>query len=67
MEPVGYTLFVPNFFVSIGLSGSFDGLSEQLLVVLISSVLAITSKLIGSGLGAQLTGIDDLYDKDFTR
>lgn len=35
MEPVGYTLFVPDFFVSISLSGSFDGLSEQLLVVLI--------------------------------
>lgn len=55
MEPVGYTLFVPNFFVSIGLSGAFDGLSEQLLVVLISSVLAIASQLFGSGLGAQLS------------
>lgn len=55
MEPVGYTLFVPDFFVSISLPGSFDGLSEQLLVVLISSVLVIASQLFGSGLGAQLS------------
>ena len=58
MESVAYTLFVPVFLASIGLTVSFDGLSEQLLPLFILSVLAIASKLIGSGLGARITGFD---------
>ncbi|WP_163859546.1 cation:proton antiporter [Paenibacillus elgii] len=56
LEPIAYTLFVPVFFVSIGLSVSFEGLSDQIFLIIALSVLAILTKLIGSGLGAKLTG-----------
>jgi len=58
LEAVAYSFFVPVFLASIGLTVSFDGLSEQLLPLFILSVLAIASKLIGSGLGARITGFD---------
>jgi len=58
MESVAYSLFVPVFLASIGLTVSFDGLFAQWLPLLILSVLAIASKLIGSGLGARITGFD---------
>jgi Kef-type K+ transport system membrane component KefB len=56
VEPITYTLFVPVFFVSIGLNITFDGLSEQLLFMVLLSVVAILTKLIGCGFGAKITG-----------
>ncbi|GIP39451.1 sodium:proton antiporter [Paenibacillus sp. J31TS4] len=56
LEPVAYTIFVPVFFVSIGLNVTFAGLSGQLPIIVLLSVVAILSKLAGSGLGAKLTG-----------
>lgn len=56
IEPIAYTLFVPVFFVSIGLDISFAGLGNQVVFIILLSVICILSKLIGSGLGARLTG-----------
>nr|WP_144266444.1 cation:proton antiporter [Paenibacillus curdlanolyticus] len=56
VEPIAYTLFVPVFFVSIGLNISFAGLGSQLLFLLLITLTAIASKWIGGGLGARLTG-----------
>jgi Kef-type K+ transport system membrane component KefB len=56
MEAVAYSFFVPVFLASIGLMVTFDGLAEQLLPLFLLSVLAIATKLIGSGLGARITG-----------
>lgn len=58
LEPIAYTIFVPVFFVSIGLSVSFEGLSKHILFIIGLSVLAIITKLIGAGLGARLTGFN---------
>jgi len=56
LEPIAYTIFVPIFFVSVGFSISFEGLGDQIGLLIIFTILAILTKLIGSGLGAKLTG-----------
>ncbi|ASA24452.1 cation:proton antiporter [Paenibacillus donghaensis] len=56
LEPVAYSLFVPVFFVSIGLSVSFEGVGQQLGFVIVLTVIAVLAKLLGGGLGARLTG-----------
>ncbi|WP_044641288.1 cation:proton antiporter [Risungbinella massiliensis] len=56
LEPIAYAVFVPVFFVSIGLSVTFKGLETQLGLIIILTIIAILTKLIGSGLGARLTG-----------
>jgi Kef-type K+ transport system membrane component KefB len=58
IEPVAYGVFVPIFFVSIGLNVSFSGLNEQIWFIVAISLLAVFSKLAGSGIGAYLTGFD---------
>lgn len=56
IEPVGYAVFIPVFFVSIGLNMDFDGLSKQLGFIVLLTVVAIASKLVGAGGGAKLAG-----------
>ena len=56
VEPITYTLFVPVFFVSIGLNITFDGLGEQVWFMVLLSIVAIITKLIGCGFGARITG-----------
>ncbi|SFS45904.1 transporter, monovalent cation:proton antiporter-2 (CPA2) family [Marininema halotolerans] len=58
LEPIAYAVFVPVFFVSIGLSVSFTGLGDQIGLILGLTVLAVATKLVGSGLGARLTGFN---------
>jgi monovalent cation:proton antiporter-2 (CPA2) family protein len=58
LEPIAYGIFVPVFFVSVGMSVSFEGILDNLWFILILTVVAIVTKLIGSGLGARLTGFD---------
>lgn len=57
VEPIAYAVFVPVFFVSIGLNVSFDGVGSQLGFVVALTIIAILTKLIGGALGARLTGI----------
>ncbi|GIP51508.1 cation:proton antiporter [Paenibacillus vini] len=56
LEPIAYTIFVPIFFVSVGFSVSFDGLGSQLGLLVLFFLIALVTKLVGSGLGARLTG-----------
>lgn len=56
VQPIANGIFVPFFFVSIGLSVSFDGLSDSIGFLIVFSIIAILSKLIGSGLGAKFAG-----------
>ncbi|WP_435168100.1 cation:proton antiporter [Paenibacillus glycanilyticus] len=59
VEPIAYTLFVPVFFVSIGLHITFDGVGEQLLFIVLVTIVAAVTKLLGGGLGARLTGFNN--------
>ncbi|MDQ0418085.1 monovalent cation:proton antiporter-2 (CPA2) family protein [Croceifilum oryzae] len=56
IEPIAYAFFVPIFFVSIGLSVSFVGMGGQLWFIVGLTIVAVLTKLLGSGLGARLTG-----------
>ncbi|WP_226002468.1 cation:proton antiporter [Paenibacillus sp. BJ-4] len=59
MEPIAYSIFVPVFFVSIGLNVSFEGVGQQLGFVVALTLIALVTKLIGGGIGARLTGFDN--------
>lgn len=56
VDPIANGIFVPFFFVSIGLAVSFVGIGEQIWFLIIFSLIAIASKIIGSGLGAKVSG-----------
>ncbi|MEH7249864.1 cation:proton antiporter [Neobacillus niacini] len=53
VETIGYSLFVPIFFTSIGLKVSFEGMTEYIWPIVWLSILAILTKLIGAALGAR--------------
>ncbi|GAA3409749.1 cation:proton antiporter [Paenibacillus hodogayensis] len=55
-ETIGYSLFVPVFFVSVGISAEFSGVMDNIGWIVALSVVAIASKLIGASFGAKLAG-----------
>ncbi|PTM59678.1 cation:proton antiporter [Desmospora activa] len=58
VEPIAYAIFVPVFFVSIGLNVSFAGLADQIWLIVVMTVIAVITKLVGGTVGARLTGFD---------
>ncbi|KQO10634.1 cation:proton antiporter [Paenibacillus sp. Leaf72] len=58
IEPIAYSLFVPVFFISIGLNVTFAGIGEQIGFIALLSVVAILTKLFGAAAGARLTGFN---------
>ncbi|EJQ52330.1 cation:proton antiporter [Bacillus hominis] len=58
VEPIAYAMFVPVFFVSIGMNITFDGIGDQIWFILALTVIAVFTKLIGCGFGARMTGFD---------
>lgn len=60
IQSLAYGLFVPIFFVSIGLSVNLRLFSlDGLWLVLVISIVAILGKLIGAGLGARWAGFSN--------
>lgn len=57
VEPIGYSVFIPMFFVSIGLSMTFKGLLTDWVFILGLLILALLTKWLGGGLGASLLGM----------
>lgn len=61
MRPLAYGLFVPIFFISIGLEINLREIdSNALLLLLVLAVVGALGKLLGSGLGAKLAGFSTL-------
>lgn len=56
MESIGYTIFIPAFFVNIGLKMTLTGIFKDWIFFVVLTLGSIISKLIGSGLGAKLSG-----------
>lgn len=55
---LAYAVFVPIFFVNIGLEVDMAAIGNSgLLFAVIITIVAILSKILGSGLGARLTGL----------
>jgi monovalent cation:proton antiporter-2 (CPA2) family protein len=57
-ETIGYSIFVPVFFTSIGVSAKFDRIQENWKLIVLLSILAITTKLIGCAIGAKAAGFN---------
>lgn len=61
VRSLSYSLFVPIFFVSIGLGINLREIDNNALVLLIAiSAVGILGKILGSGLGAKLAGFTTL-------
>ncbi|MGC5328638.1 cation:proton antiporter [Brevibacillus sp. SYSU BS000544] len=56
VETISYSIFVPVFFTSIGITAQFTGLSENVGLIVLLSILAILTKLMGASIGAKLSG-----------
>ncbi|MEY8738508.1 cation:proton antiporter [Bacillales bacterium AN1005] len=56
VEPIAYAVFVPVFFVSIGLNVSFSGIGSQIGFIVALVIVAILTKLVGGAIGAKLAG-----------
>ena len=54
---IGKWFFYPIFFGSIGLTLTLPSTSDKIVAIIIFSILAILTKLIGSFLGAKLSGL----------
>lgn len=59
VEAIGYAVFIPVFFISIGLDISFEGIGNQLVLIVAVTLLAIASKLFGGFFGSKLAGFDN--------
>ena len=58
---VAYGFFVPIFFVSIGLQVNLQAISGQAWIfAIVITIVAILSKIIGSGFGARISGFTNL-------
>ncbi|MCK2000729.1 cation:proton antiporter [[Brevibacterium] frigoritolerans] len=55
-ETISYTIFVPVFFTSIGITAHFEGMAENVGLIFMLSIMAILTKLIGASLGARVAG-----------
>jgi Kef-type K+ transport system membrane component KefB len=54
---IGHGLFIPLFFVSIGLSSNFRALGGHWLLLIAIFIVAVVSKLIGCGMAALAMGM----------
>ncbi|RNB83480.1 cation:proton antiporter [Brevibacillus panacihumi] len=55
-ETISYSLFVPVFFTSIGVSAEFSGIVQNLGLIVVLSLIAIVTKLVGGAIGARISG-----------
>ena len=61
-EPLGYAVFIPVFFVNVGLVMRLNHFLDSLVFIVVMTILACLTKLIGSGGGAMLMGFDRQSD-----
>jgi len=61
ISTLAYGVFVPIFFINVGLSANVRELTGgNLYLVLTMIVVAVISKILGAGLGARLSGLTNL-------
>lgn len=58
--PTVSILFIPVFFVSIGLEVAFQGFFDQIWFIIILTLVAVITKIIGAAIGARLAGFAGL-------
>ncbi len=55
---ISYSLFIPVFFVSIGLDIELSAFKEYALLIIVFTILATLTKLIGGYIGGRMTHLD---------
>ncbi len=60
IHPLTYSLFVPVFFVNIGLQADGRQLGSELLFLAVIVLVAIASKIAGCFIGSRLTGFNSM-------
>lgn len=58
VETISYSIFVPVFFTSIGVTAQFADIGKNLGLIIVLSFIAIMTKLVGSSLGAKFAGFN---------
>jgi len=58
ISSIAYTVFIPIFFISIGLKVSFEGVGEIIVPALAIIGVAVFGKILGSGIGAKISGFN---------
>jgi len=58
VETISYSIFVPVFFTSIGVTAQFSGIMDNIGLIVLLSIVAILTKLIGALVGAKLAGFN---------
>ncbi|MED3971717.1 cation:proton antiporter [Priestia megaterium] len=58
VETISYSIFVPVFFTSIGVTAQFSGIMDNIGLIVLLSIVAILTKLIGASIGAKLAGFN---------
>ena len=56
---IGYSSFIPIFFVSIGLNMSIKGILNDFILFFVLVIGSVFSKLVGAGLGAKIAGFSN--------
>lgn len=59
IETIGYGIFIPIFFISIGLNLEFDSFRKDFWLIVLFTVTGIIGKLFGAGFGARLSGFNN--------
>lgn len=59
IQTIGYSIFIPVFFISVGLNISFATITKDLFLIISLTIIGILGKLIGSGVGAKLSGFSN--------
>ncbi len=58
VEPIGYAVFIPVFFISVGLNMTLSGLAADFGLFAVLTVVSVFSKWLGAGIGAHLAHFD---------
>lgn len=58
IELIGYSIFIPIFFISIGLNLEFTSFIHDFWLIFLFTLTGIIGKLLGAGFGARISGFD---------
>lgn len=58
IELIGYSVFIPIFFISIGLNLEFNSFIHDFWLIALFTITGIIGKLFGAGFGARISGFD---------
>lgn len=58
IETIGYGIFIPIFFISIGINLEFTTFFQDFWLIVLFTLTGIIGKLFGSGFGAKLSGFN---------